>query len=252
MKRKMMIGLIGMLLLSWRFNFYLISDRETELQIGMDSTATIGYDRGMDVVAPPLPPEGSHSFIEYKADDLPFINGLWKDVRPLSNKASWSVKTLRLSQPIQLVFNYDNLPAGQITIDDTINLREHPEGTIDLGRVELFSISYDSAYHPLAISEKGELPTKTALKQISPNPFNRSTKIHFSVGPGNPHISLDIYNILGEHIKTLWDGKLSQGNYEIIYDGTGVGNQPLTSGLFLCKIASNSNTVDVKKVLVIK
>ncbi len=81
------------------------------------------------------------------------------------------------------------------------------------------------------------------LNQNYPNPFNPETNIVFSI-TNNAHVSLVIYDVLGNVIKTLVDENLSVGNYNIMFDG-----ENLSSGVYLYKLQVNNKLISKKMVL---
>ncbi|MBN2030874.1 Ig-like domain-containing protein [bacterium] len=81
------------------------------------------------------------------------------------------------------------------------------------------------------------VPGYFTLQQNYPNPFNPSTKIRYTIQrPG--HISLTIYNVLGQQIKVLVDENLSASTaaYEVEWDGTDEMGRPVASGIYLYRI----------------
>ena len=73
-------------------------------------------------------------------------------------------------------------------------------------------------------------PDKFTLYQNYPNPFNPITTIKFST-PKSEKVKIEVYNILGQRIKTLLDKNIQAGSYEVNFDG-----QNLASGLYLYRI----------------
>ena len=88
-------------------------------------------------------------------------------------------------------------------------------------------------------------PKEFALYQNYPNPFNPSTFIRYQV-PEKEHISIKVYDILGNLVKVLADEIKEQGYYEIEFDGTS-----LSSGMYLYEFASGS-VRSIKKMTLIK
>ena len=78
-------------------------------------------------------------------------------------------------------------------------------------------------------------PTNLLLRSISPNPFNASVAISYEI-PITGLVSLQIYNIRGELIKTLVNQYQNQGEYKITWDGTDQCEQMVASGVYLCKV----------------
>lgn len=83
---------------------------------------------------------------------------------------------------------------------------------------------------------------KISLLQNYPNPFNPSTTIYFEIKT-DTHVSLKIFNPLGEQITTLIDEYKSAGSYKLDFDANG-----LSSGVYLCRITTGSY-ITIKKML---
>ncbi len=83
------------------------------------------------------------------------------------------------------------------------------------------------------------------LNQNYPNPFNPETTINFSI-PIQGHVSLKVYNALGQELLALIDKVMASGNYSIPFRGTS-----FPSGVLFYKLQTE-NCVIVKKMLLIK
>lgn len=94
-------------------------------------------------------------------------------------------------------------------------------------------------------NEVDEIPGKFALEQNYPNPFNPSTNISFNL-PVSSQVTLKVYNILGQEVATLVNGKLSSGLHSVRFDASG-----LSSGMYLYRIEAGS-FVQNKKMMLIK
>ena len=98
--------------------------------------------------------------------------------------------------------------------------------------------------------EVGALPRKYLLEQNYPNPFNPKTKIKFAVPSEvkgqTSKVSLRIFDILGNEIKTLVDEEKSPGNYEVEFESANY-----SSGVYIYQLKSGSFS-DSKKMLMIK
>jgi GH35 family endo-1,4-beta-xylanase len=79
-----------------------------------------------------------------------------------------------------------------------------------------------------------ETPQTFSLSNNYPNPFNPSTQIAYSI-PQNAHISIMVYNLLGEEVATLFDGVRTPGNYSATFDGRGCA-----SGVYMCRLQARS------------
>jgi hypothetical protein len=99
--------------------------------------------------------------------------------------------------------------------------------------------------------EGNNQPKDFELQQNYPNPFNPQTTIKYSVKE-NSHISVTIYSLLGEKIRTLVDKSQEAGNYDVIWNAS---NYP--SGIYIYIMTAESrvskNTFqNVKKMILLK
>ncbi len=84
-----------------------------------------------------------------------------------------------------------------------------------------------------------------ALDQNYPNPFNPSTEINFAM-PKSADVQLSVYNILGEKVAELVNGKMVAGNHSVNFNATN-----LASGMYIYRLEAGS-FVSVKKMLLLK
>lgn len=89
-------------------------------------------------------------------------------------------------------------------------------------------------------------PLAFRLDQNFPNPFNPSTTIRFSVAAAG-RTTLEIYDVLGQHVVTLFDNPAEPGRY---YDITLNGSE-LSSGVYFCRLKNNSET-SLRKMVLLK
>ncbi len=76
------------------------------------------------------------------------------------------------------------------------------------------------------------MPTQYVLDQNYPNPFNPSTVIRYGL-PRVSHVSLGVYNLLGERVAVLVDRDETAGTHEVAFAPTG-----LASGLYYYRLAA--------------
>ena len=85
---------------------------------------------------------------------------------------------------------------------------------------------------PTLVSEENRPEARPILHQNYPNPFNASTTIRYGLS-GPSEVRLEIYNSLGQRVKTLVDGALSAGEHASVFDGS-----DLASGQYFCRLSS--------------
>ena len=84
-----------------------------------------------------------------------------------------------------------------------------------------------------------------------PNPFNPTTTISFSITQASPFVTLEIFNIKGQKIKTLVNDKLDEGLHHVVWNGKDDVNKPVASGIYFYKLQTGKYTA-VKKMVLMK
>lgn len=95
----------------------------------------------------------------------------------------------------------------------------------------------------------GSLPNGFALGQNYPNPFNPSTEIEFSL-PVRSHVTLTVFNLLGQEVRVLTDETLSAGEHRVTWDGSDRQGNQVASGAYFYRLTAGSSTQTKKMVLV--
>jgi plastocyanin len=110
----------------------------------------------------------------------------------------------------------------------------------------LKQIDFDGSFEYSKVVEvKFETPTQFDLAQNYPNPFNPATTISFSL-PKAEHVSLKVYNALGQEVSTIVNGVKEAGFHTVNFNAVN-----LNSGIYFYKIETTGFT-DVKKMTLIK
>ncbi len=94
------------------------------------------------------------------------------------------------------------------------------------------------------------LPTVFALKQNYPNPFNPSTNIAFEL-PVDGHVSLSIFNVLGQRVTTVTDQHYPAGCHQVIWEGDDDGGNRVATGIYFYRITVGDN-VHTRKMMLLK
>ncbi len=104
-----------------------------------------------------------------------------------------------------------------------------------------------SAEAPLSM----DAPSKSALYPNVPNPFNPSTTLRFSLAEGG-RISLRIYNVRGELVRTLQESWLPAGTYQAAWDGADQRGRAVSSGAYFAVIANDRGYRDRIRMVLLK
>jgi len=93
----------------------------------------------------------------------------------------------------------------------------------------------------------GTIPDKYELKQNYPNPFNPSTHIDFSL-PQKAHVTLSVYNVLGQRIKTIIDQPMIAGFHHVAWNGTNELGENVTNGIYFYRLSSDLGVQTMKMI----
>jgi hypothetical protein len=122
-------------------------------------------------------------------------------------------------------------------------------GWVAIAGVDIMVTAYVSD-QPVGVEDNDDvqIPFTFDLKQNYPNPFNPSTIITYQI-PQSELVTLEIYNALGEKVRTLVNQIQETGYYQIEWDGkNNFGNQ-LSSGIYLYRITAGNYVKVIKMVL---
>ena len=94
------------------------------------------------------------------------------------------------------------------------------------------------------------LPIAYSLKQNYPNPFNPVTQIAY-VLPKASTITLEVYNVLGQKVRTLINNEQRQmGTYRVQWDALNNNGQKMSSGVYFYRIQADGFVQSKKMILI--
>ncbi len=82
-----------------------------------------------------------------------------------------------------------------------------------------------------------------AVSQNSPNPFNPTTTINFTL-PANGNVSVEVFNIAGQKVDTLVDDYMNAGQHNVVWDASGYSN-----GVYFYTVESGNYSSTMKMTL---
>jgi len=100
----------------------------------------------------------------------------------------------------------------------------------------------------LDIEDEKIIPSQYELLSVYPNPFNPSTTIQFELQESG-HVSLIVYNILGQQVKKLSEVFMQKGTHSVQWNGKNDQGQSLPSGMYLIQYYSDYYSINQKIVL---
>jgi len=96
--------------------------------------------------------------------------------------------------------------------------------------------------------EAEQFPASFSLEQNYPNPFNPETTIDFSVSR-NADVSVTVFNMLGQKVRSLFNGQVAPGTHNVKWDATNDLGQSVTSGIYFYTLTVANQTQTRKMVL---
>ena len=114
----------------------------------------------------------------------------------------------------------------------------------------MFYLAYDMSADLISVTGAkldaiGEHPCEVMLSQNYPNPFNPSTTIRYGL-PSRAHVTLAVFNTLGQQVSTLVQAEQDPGYHEVRFDGAN-----LPSGMYFYRMQAGSFT-ETKKLLIVR
>ncbi|MBN1483022.1 T9SS C-terminal target domain-containing protein, partial [candidate division KSB1 bacterium] len=94
---------------------------------------------------------------------------------------------------------------------------------------------------------QADIPTDFLLSQNYPNPFNPDTKIQYQLCKPS-HITLDIFQVNGQQIRTLYNGYQEAGIHVQVWDGRLLNGNPAPSGVYMYRISVQTDEGTIQQV----
>ncbi|MBT5875174.1 MAG: T9SS type A sorting domain-containing protein, partial [Candidatus Latescibacteria bacterium] len=146
-----------------------------------------------------------------------------------------------------------NVPSdGQVVIDAANNRAQ-----LTIRHFSLWALAVITPTGIEDLNDELQVPTTYALTQNYPNPFNPSTSIRYAL-PESGHVTLKVYNIIGQEVITLVSRVQPAGRYTVSWSGINGQGYSASSGLYFYRLAakpldrSAASFVDMKKMILVK
>jgi hypothetical protein len=150
----------------------------------------------------------------------------------------------------EIVWKYQNPVDG----DNILNQGDQPVGNLQTFRCYKYPLDYsafdgkDLTPVELAVSNDNNLITEFNLYDNYPNPFNPTTNIEFSLIERG-QVTIVVYDVLGNKVKTLANKTMEPGLKNIIWDSQDDSGRPVSSGIYFYKLQMGQQTKTKKMML---
>ena len=246
---------------SWRVEVELTVQDYVEriVSFGVSPGAEVGRDdydfRRPRSVA--LLPEVYFSLPEgVGAESGPFAT----DIRPMiGDLATWQLEVrAQPREAVQLSFSGVSSVSNQnmvVLVDDDrgrfVDLRnESGYSFTPVSPVSHFRIAVGSET-AVRVFLSDALPQEFALGNNFPNPFNPSTTISVTI-PWTSRVALRVYTVLGELVRTLYIGSLSEGRHWFEWDGTSDQGRTVAAGVYFMQLSNEGGQRFIQKMVLLK
>jgi len=142
----------------------------------------------------------------------------------------------------------------KLTVDgpiESLRLIGSLRGTFYLDEIRLVAAQYSGGVTAVREEEdRSGTPREFALDPNYPNPFNSSTTIRYRIAePGR--VRLEVFAVQGQKVKTLADGNVGAGVYQVEWDGTDASGKPVATGVYLAHLQKDTASL-VHKMLLLR
>ncbi|MBN2541482.1 T9SS type A sorting domain-containing protein, partial [bacterium] len=210
------------------FRSYFVLDQDTIWLYVVDSdTNTVDYTTSVNLIA--LEELDDSSLIILPSPTIEISGGIGYAVvsDPIGYTSVENVDFYLCSSDSLLLFNY-----GESITDSFF-----------IGSILFFYTSGIEYYHP-------NLPLSTKLTKNYPNPFNSVSFLEFTVSePAD--VTIEVYNIFGQKLNTIFDNSLTPGYYKAFWNGKNDNNTEQPSGIYFYKFKAK-NKIEIRKTLLLK
>ena len=132
------------------------------------------------------------------------------------------------------------------------SLQEIEDSYIDIVNAEVRDGNYglNTLATPVSVRIQTR-PEVYALRNNFPNPFNPETTLKYDL-PEAGDVKLEVYNMLGQVVRTLVNEHQTAGRYAVQWDATNGHGQSMSSGIYFYRVQVEGEFTDVKKMLLLK
>ena len=152
----------------------------------------------------------------------------------------------------EVCWDPDELPSGDFILElspgNEVDMHENECATFSANdTLKIFHYIYPVSVVP---DRDPLIPEDYILIQNYPNPFNPETTVEYRI-PKSEHVRLEIYNVLGQHIQTLVDGRQDAGFYTVSWNGTDSDGLSVASGIYFYRFQAGEFSA-IKSMLLLK
>ncbi len=193
-------------------------------------------------------PSSSHAFGYFRiavSGDLILVNdGYNNEMFLFSRDGSDWVYEDELVQPDPAV---GGMFGGGFAVEDGVIMigdQRHMHDDLKIGAVYVF----DAGCSDVSAVSEGPISSFLTLHQNTPNPFNPSTVIRFTLQQST-NVELAVYDVSGQLVKSLLSDSMDSGTHGVRWNGRNDQGRAVSSGIYFARITAGSHRQSVKLLL---
>ena len=245
---------------------------------------TVNFNQGKLRIKYQIPYPGgmTSSFFNhgFTQDSLSMDAGLKK----IASRGFYTIVSHAVEYNASIIVKYDSISEWQNLATDETTLRfcfwndtagaagkweilQAANQVVDTSKKEIVISNVSSALHKYSLFTLGvssgasaiepqpviaAQPVKNFNLSNYPNPFNGETWIRFTI-PNQMRsaaVRLELFNMLGQKVRTLFAGNLNAGQYRLKWNGTNRFGQTVGSGWYFYRLKVNNRAVSGKLLMV--
>jgi hypothetical protein len=191
-------------------------------------------------------PEWDSVYSEFATDIRPDVANLetWEMVVRSRQRGSIELEFLGVARVPENLAVYLCDEAGGAFV----NLRETQHYTLQPKQERTSLVVLVGKPDEVTAKAQDFVPRQFNLHQNYPNPFNPTTTIIVEVSE-QVHVTLEVYDVLGQHVRTLYDGLAPVGRMAVEWNGTDDSGDHVAGGTYFARLASPSSPQFVRKMV---
>ena len=201
------------------------------------------------------------------------ISFMSEEVFPVSNEFDFRIPVTKLENEARIIFSLENMEfLQQYAANLGVYIWQNDEWKYlttytSLEKGTYWTYSDKPGIYQIRVDPDNPaiiLPEEISVSQNYPNPFNSLTTIEYTIGAGGfrtfdeafeqlmPYnVSIKVYNILGQEVKTLVKDSQLPGFYTITWDGRNRYGRPIATGLYFYQVIIGEKVFN-KKMTILK
>jgi hypothetical protein len=193
---------------------------------------------------PPAPPEGSFD-ARFESSE----GGLMVQTHPVEVSTVIDLPITVQSSAYPLTVSWSLKGDGSYELSEGVTSHlVRGEGALRIANSEVRRLV-------LKVTGSSSLPKEFSLSQNYPNPFNPTTNIKYAL-PVDSKLTMEIYNVLGQRVRTLISNDLPAGYHVVEWNGTGNAGQQLASGVYFLQMSATGingkKFSEIRKLMMMK